>query len=317
MWGLWLTSVWADELDWRTRITPFGEPDQPDIIWYFIHDGASSGAGYFVGYQGSTNRPFGYIGESGFRSVRPPRLDQIPVRSGMMATVRFWSPERRAWPRDAFGNSPGALAECAGQGVCPIRESPSLGRSSRAKLCARLLSSPEPISSLDYFFDQSLDFLNQTPRREDNSPRAATLRRPARLAVLEREHQIIRTYLPSLANPERPHLLDANRPPPPSGPRRDLSTVGAPRPTRILSPRESLYQVAPDGTTPRPNRDRFSKRNVDLGGNSRNRVLEFCIPVPLIFPLVDLSSVFSINQPGSSARQCGPCWKAPGRHCWP
>ena len=88
--GLWVPSAWPGAFDWQWRIKSFYEVDQSENIWYFVHDGSSSGAGYFVGFDRSTNRPFGYIGDSGFRSDRPPRTAQIRPAQFAVTEGRVW-----------------------------------------------------------------------------------------------------------------------------------------------------------------------------------------------------------------------------------
>ena len=94
--GIWTLSSWVNELDWQARLRPFVDPDHAGIIWYFVHDGLQDGAGYFTGYDRASNASVGFIGESGFRSLRPPRSEWIRVRLGLLSTLPFWSPARIA-----------------------------------------------------------------------------------------------------------------------------------------------------------------------------------------------------------------------------
>ncbi len=74
--------------DWPTRLKTFADPQDTDVMWYFIHDGAHNGAGYFAGYKRSTSALLGFIGETGWRSDRPPQDEQIPVKSTLLMAVR-------------------------------------------------------------------------------------------------------------------------------------------------------------------------------------------------------------------------------------
>jgi hypothetical protein len=47
--------------------------------WYFVHDAARDGRGYFVGYDGESRRRAGYIGRDGLRPDRPPVEQCFPV----------------------------------------------------------------------------------------------------------------------------------------------------------------------------------------------------------------------------------------------
>ena len=98
--GKWWRTSWLSEIPWQSRLKPFVEPEHPSVIWYFIHDGKPDGAGYFAGYDRSTNRPVGFIGDSGFTSDRPAPGHQFPVRGSLLTT--FWSPSR-------FGTSQGQV----------------------------------------------------------------------------------------------------------------------------------------------------------------------------------------------------------------
>ena len=65
---------------WAERLTAFVNEREPTVNWFFVHDGKPDGAGYFVGYERTSNRRVGFIGMSGFRSGPVPAADWIPVR---------------------------------------------------------------------------------------------------------------------------------------------------------------------------------------------------------------------------------------------
>ena len=92
--GGWVRPSWYSELDWQFRLKPFVDPAHSEVVWYFLHNGAPEGVGYFAGFDRRTSRPVGFIGESGFRSSRPPPPEQFAVRSGLMVSGPFWSPSQ-------------------------------------------------------------------------------------------------------------------------------------------------------------------------------------------------------------------------------
>ena len=65
---------------WAERLTAFADEREPNLNWFFVHDGKPSGAGYFVAYERSSNRRVGFIGMSGFRESPVPAADWIPVQ---------------------------------------------------------------------------------------------------------------------------------------------------------------------------------------------------------------------------------------------
>ena len=79
-------------LDSQTRLKVFADRQQPGVLWYFLHNGAIDGAGYFVGFDRPNNARVGFIGESGLRADRPPPGEQFPVKSSLMELVKYWSP---------------------------------------------------------------------------------------------------------------------------------------------------------------------------------------------------------------------------------
>ena len=76
---------------WEQRLEAFVDDQQPGVNWFFVHDGMPEGAGYFVGYDRSSNRRVGFIGLSGFRSGPVPTNEWIPVRGPVMADDANWS----------------------------------------------------------------------------------------------------------------------------------------------------------------------------------------------------------------------------------
>ena len=63
---------------WSRRITHLS------THWYFVHDGALHGHGYFIGYDPVTKLPIGCVGRNGFRPDKPIPEEQFPVDSHNM-----------------------------------------------------------------------------------------------------------------------------------------------------------------------------------------------------------------------------------------
>jgi hypothetical protein len=95
--GVYLTdargtpSFFAAKPGWAERIKRFVDDGAPGSYWYFMHDGQPEGAGYFVGFERTSNRRIGYIGLSGSRSQYVPVDDWIPVRSPVARSHEQWS----------------------------------------------------------------------------------------------------------------------------------------------------------------------------------------------------------------------------------
>ncbi len=70
----------SSQLGWGSRLMSFVDEQEPTVNWYFVHDGKPDGAGYFVGYERTSNRRVGFLGMSGFRPDPWPPADWIPVR---------------------------------------------------------------------------------------------------------------------------------------------------------------------------------------------------------------------------------------------
>ncbi len=72
-------------LDGYHRIWRFADGQTPASLWYFVHDGARDGRGYFVGYNTENNLCVGFIGRAGFRAELPPVEDWFPVDGAKLA----------------------------------------------------------------------------------------------------------------------------------------------------------------------------------------------------------------------------------------
>ena len=69
----------------------FTDGQKPPTFWYFVHDGARDGHGYFVGYDSQSKRRVGFVGRDGFRTDRPPVEQSFPVDSAKLGSGRAFS----------------------------------------------------------------------------------------------------------------------------------------------------------------------------------------------------------------------------------
>jgi hypothetical protein len=127
---------------WAERLTAFVDEREPAVNWFFVHDGKPDGAGYFVGYERTSNRRVGFIGMSGFRPGPVPAADWIPVRGQPTSSAPVSIYSRQAWMlRAAGGDVPPRLVYL-----------PSGRQLRQADLAARTVTTvfetPEPIESV-------------------------------------------------------------------------------------------------------------------------------------------------------------------------
>ncbi len=73
-------------LDGYTRIGRFSDGRMPPNLWYFLHDGARDGRGYFVGYDSQSKLCVGFIGRDGFRPDQPPVEQWFPMDGAKLAS---------------------------------------------------------------------------------------------------------------------------------------------------------------------------------------------------------------------------------------
>jgi hypothetical protein len=56
--------------NWSRRLRLFVDNSHPELYWFFVHNGRTQGAGYFVAYDRTQKRPVGCIGPAGFSATR-------------------------------------------------------------------------------------------------------------------------------------------------------------------------------------------------------------------------------------------------------
>ena len=90
-----LAGTFTFPLDGNARIARFADCRTPANLWYFLHDGARDGRGYFVGYDSKSKLCVGFIGRDGFRPDQPPveqwfPMDGVKLASGMALPRNPW-----------------------------------------------------------------------------------------------------------------------------------------------------------------------------------------------------------------------------------
>ncbi|MGA2068235.1 MAG: hypothetical protein ABSG86_24900 [Thermoguttaceae bacterium] len=75
----------------NARVRPFADGQGPPNLWYFVHDGARDGRGYFVGYDSRTKLCVGFIGRDGFRPDQPPAEQWFPMDGAKLASGTAFS----------------------------------------------------------------------------------------------------------------------------------------------------------------------------------------------------------------------------------
>jgi hypothetical protein len=130
------------QVGWAERLRAFVDEREPTVNWFFVHDGKPDGAGYFVGYERTSNRRVGFIGMAGFREGPVPAADRIPVRGEPTSSAPVSMYSGHAWVlRPAGGDVPPHLVYL-----------PSGNQLRQADLAARTVTTvyetPEPIESV-------------------------------------------------------------------------------------------------------------------------------------------------------------------------
>ena len=78
-------------LDGSARVGRFSDGQTPPNLWYFVHDGARDGRGYFVGYDSQSKLCVGFIGRDGFRPDQPPVEQWFPMDGAKLASDTAFS----------------------------------------------------------------------------------------------------------------------------------------------------------------------------------------------------------------------------------
>jgi hypothetical protein len=288
--GVWLPNSWFSELDWQSRLKPFVDPAHTSVVWYFRHDGAFEGLGYFAGYDRPTNRLLGFIGVSGFRSDRPPPAEQFPVQSNMMYSVPFWSPSQ-------FRLLQGRLTEFDSLNS-PIPPSsvyvPCSDRMLLVDLSTRTVSTAftadEPI--------ESFGFCPKTSGNRDAPARkpALVVRTTQKIVELNRDHGVIRSF--TIPDKSRMAYLSFWYP---LDDGQALAQFLEPRRTegeQNIAP-VTLYRIAPDGTLRSQSEVPLQSGMLIWSKQPESTLLFPAFPAPALLPVAESFFVAFINQPSS------------------
>jgi hypothetical protein len=130
------------QASWAQRLTAFVDEREPTVNWFFVHDGKPDGAGYFAGYERTSNRRVGFIGMSGFRKGPVPAADWILVQG----------PPKSSAPVSIYSGQAGVLRPAGGDVPPRLVYLPSGSQLRQADLAARTVTTvyetPEPIESV-------------------------------------------------------------------------------------------------------------------------------------------------------------------------
>jgi hypothetical protein len=78
-------------LEGSARVSRFSDAELPPKLWYFLHDGARDGRGYFVGYDSANRQRVGFIGLDGYRPDLPPVEQWFPMDGVKLAEGEAFS----------------------------------------------------------------------------------------------------------------------------------------------------------------------------------------------------------------------------------
>jgi hypothetical protein len=288
--GNWTRSSWWSEADWPTRIKAFDQLEPPGIVWYLIHDGRAAGAGYFAGFDRSTNRSIGFIGETGFRNDRPPPDQQIPVDLSIMRTVSNWTPSRVVARRgERIASNPRARQRLSSL-VYVVSGTRLRLVDLRERTVSTVFEYPEPIQSFGTY-ERAADNENDAPRQT-----AIVLRSAQTVLELNDHHELIQKFtLPaSLRDVDMltwHPLADGDA----------VAVCDLPWQTGAsgnIAPRTILF-VAPDGTIRRQT-ELTLESGMKVWSNQREAaLLVAAVPVPSLLPVFEWFFGSMINHAGS------------------
>ncbi len=167
---------------WAQRLSAFVDEREPTVNWFFVRDGGLDGAGYFVGYERTSNRRVGFIGMSGFRSGPVPTADWIPVRGDPRSSAPVSIYSRPPWAfRPAGGDVPPRLVYL-----------PSGSQLRQADLAARTVTTvfetPEPIESV------GIPTLAYWSTGHPTTEQPILVRTTRRIHELDQRHHVIKVF---------------------------------------------------------------------------------------------------------------------------
>ena len=121
------------------RVGDSADGQTPPNLWYFLHDGARDGRGYFVGYHSQSKLCVGFIGRDGFRPDQPPVeqwfpmdgaklacIRHSPTRLRVLATITTMPADSPAWKVDMISGTQLLEVDLRSGSVTTLMESPDL-----------------------------------------------------------------------------------------------------------------------------------------------------------------------------------------------
>jgi hypothetical protein len=181
--------VFSPRAAWARRLKPFVNEREPNVNWYFVHDGKEDGAGYFVGYQRESNRRVGFIGLAGARSDPVPINEWIPVRGSLAADFSLWSSP----PLNIYWENSNREFKVGPLDLPPrLVYVPSGNRLRQVDLAAgtvrTVLETPEPIES------PGIPALESWSAGHAVKEQPILARTKSQIYVLDRQHRIVRQF---------------------------------------------------------------------------------------------------------------------------
>jgi len=167
---------------WDQRLMVFVNEREPTVNWFFVLDGKPDGAGYFVGYERSSNRRVGFIGMSGFRTDPVPTADWIPMRGepGSSAPVSMYS--GRGWlvRLDRFDMPPRLVYVPAGNHLRMVDLA--------ARTVMTVFETQEPIVAVD------VPWLTQSSTGHVTKEQHILVRTNHHIHEIDQKHHVIRVF---------------------------------------------------------------------------------------------------------------------------
>jgi hypothetical protein len=267
-------------LGWEERLRVFINEREPTVNWFFVHDGKPMGAGYFVGYEHTSNRQVGFIGLSGFRTRSVPTADWIPVRGELVRANSIWS----SAPVYGFSGRGGRVVQPEPWDLPPrLVYVPSGNFLRMVDLAARTVTTvfetAEPIEA------PGIPMLSSWSTGHPMKEKPILVRTRQQIHILDHKHNIIKVFaIPNEVDRQSPvqwyeigngqAIADFIRP---------GSTGEADNVTKRM-----VYRIADNGAI----LDRFEvtlhNRNRLLNGQTQTVVLALGLPVPAIKFVIDL-----------------------------
>jgi hypothetical protein len=249
---------------WAERLKIFVDAPQPTVNWFFMHDGKSLGAGYFVGYERISNRRVGYIGLNGFRFAPVPAAEWIPVRGELITDYVYWS-SAPSWIYSGRMQLSVARSDLPPQLVYV----PSGNLLRKVDLAVRQVSTvfeaPEPIES------PGIPTLSSLSGARAVQELPILVRTRQQIYTLNRKHDVIRAFvIPTEAdrrNTATWYEIGNGRAIVEFG--RDTSTEEADNVSNLVA-----YQIASDGNI----QDRF-ELSLQTGAAATNRIVQQLLAV--------------------------------------